>query len=90
MLYALICKDKPNSLEVRMANREDHLAYAASTGAVVLGGPMLDEDGNMCGSLLAVEAEDLAAAKAWSESDPYAKAGLFESVEITAWKKVIG
>ena len=90
MLYALICKDKPNSLEVRMANREDHLAYAASTGSVVLGGPMLDEDGNMCGSLLAVEAEDLAAAKAWSESDPYAKAGLFESVEITAWKKVIG
>lgn len=90
MLFALICKDKPDALEIRMANREDHLAYAASTGAVAVGGPLLDDDGNMCGSLLAVEVDDMAAAKAWSENDPYAKAGLFESVEVIAWKKVIG
>ena len=29
-------------------------------------------------------------AKAWAADDPYAKAGLFASVELTAWKKVIG
>ena len=90
MLYAIICHDKPNSLELRMANREDHLAYAAGTGVVTLGGPMLDEDGGMCGSLLVVEVDDLAAAQAWSEKDPYAKAGLFQSVEVTAWKRAIG
>lgn len=90
MLYAIVCRDKPNSLELRLANREDHLAYAASTGIVTLGGPMIDEDGGMCGSLLVVEADNLAAAQSWSDNDPYAKAGLFQSVEITAWKRAIG
>ncbi len=90
MLYAVICHDKPNSLDLRMANREAHLAYAAETGMVTLGGPMIGEDGGMCGSLLVVEAEDLAAAQAWSKNDPYAKAGLFQSVEVTAWKRAIG
>ena len=89
MLFALICKDKPNSLEIRLANREKHLAYGAEA-TVVFGGPMLDDEGNMCGSLLVIEAEDKAAAEAFAENDPYAKAGLFESVEITAWKKVMG
>ena len=27
-LYVLVCNDKPNSLELRLANREAHLAYA--------------------------------------------------------------
>ena len=31
-----------------------------------------------------------AAAQAWADGDPYAKAGLFESVELVPWKKVIG
>lgn len=89
MLFAMICKDKPNSLEIRLANREKHLAYRAEA-TIVFGGPMLDDEGNMCGSLLVIEAEDKAAAEAFAENDPYAKAGLFESVEITAWKKVMG
>jgi uncharacterized protein YciI len=32
----------------------------------------------------------MAAAEAWAAADPYAKAGLFESVTIRAWKKVRG
>ena len=27
-LFALMCFDKPDSLALRMANRDDHLAYA--------------------------------------------------------------
>ena len=30
-----------------------------------------------------------AAAEDWAANDPYAKAGLFDSVEIRAWKQVI-
>ena len=30
------------------------------------------------------------AAQAWAENDPYNKAGLFESVTLSQWKKVIG
>ncbi|MCZ0960377.1 YciI family protein [Paracoccus benzoatiresistens] len=88
-LFALICRDKPDALETRMANREAHLAYARDSGAVLFGGPML-ADGQMRGSLLVLEADSMDAARAWAASDPYGLAGLFDSVEITEWKKVIG
>ncbi len=90
MLYAIICVDKPGALEVRMANREAHRAHIKGAGAaIVQAGPFLDADGEMCGSLLIFEG-DLAEAEAWAAADPYAVAGLFRSVDIRAWKKVVG
>lgn len=90
MLHAIICLDKPGAIEVRKANREAHLAHIhGSGGAIVQGGPFLDGKGEMCGSLLIYEGER-AAAEAWAAADPYARAGLFRSVEIRAWKKVVG
>jgi uncharacterized protein YciI len=32
----------------------------------------------------------MGAAEAWAKDDPYAKAGLFASVELIPWKRVIG
>lgn len=90
MLYAFICTDKPNSLEKRLENRPAHLAWLEVTVGVFAAGPILDRQGNACGSLLIVEHNDIDAAKAWSEQDPYSIAGLFESVEIRPWKKVVG
>jgi hypothetical protein len=90
MTYLLICRDKPGALEVRKANRDAHLAYLAGTGVVALAGPLLADDGAMVGSLLAIEVADRAAADAFAAADPYAQAGLFESVEIIGWKRVIG
>lgn len=89
MLFAVICVDKPGHLEVRLANRDVHVAYLKKTGAV-LAGPFLSDEGEMNGSLVVVEAADRAAAEAWAAADPYAKADLFESVAIRAWKRVIG
>jgi uncharacterized protein YciI len=54
------------------------------------GGPMIDEGGVMCGSVLMLATDDRAVAEAWAAADPYALAGLFDSVEITAFKHVIG
>ncbi|CUI40077.1 YciI family protein [Cognatishimia activa] len=90
MRFALIAKDKPNALDVRLANRDAHVAYLKSSDAVEMAGPFLDADGNMCGSLIVLEFEDIAEAQAWAANDPYKKADLFQSVEITAWNKVIG
>ncbi len=90
MLVALIAKDKPGALETRMASREAHLAYVRETGVVQQAGPFLDADGAMCGSLLILEVESLAAAEAWAADDPYCKAGIFASVELMPWKRVIG
>ncbi|MCI4662304.1 MAG: YciI family protein [Neomegalonema sp.] len=90
MLFAIICKDKPDHLPTRLANREAHVAWLKASN-VLMAGPFLAEDGEtMNGSLLVVEAEDLAAATAWAAQDPYKAAGLFESVEIRPWKKVLG
>lgn len=89
MLYAIICRDKPGHLQTRMDTRAAHLAYIEETGVVQMAGPFL-EGGQMCGSLVIVEAGDLAAAQAWAAGDPYAKAGLFASATVTEWKKVIG
>jgi uncharacterized protein YciI len=55
-----------------------------------MAGPFLNGDDAMCGSLLIIEADDIAAAQALAAEDPYAKAGLFSDVRIEAWKKVIG
>ena len=90
MRVALICIDKPGHLEVRKANRDAHLAYLAETGVVELAGPFLNADGGMTGSLLVLNVNALADAEAWAAADPYARAGLFQSVDIREWKKVIG
>jgi uncharacterized protein YciI len=90
MRVAVICNDRPGHLEVRKTNREAHLAYLAATGVVEMAGPFLDAEGAMCGSLLVLDVADLQAAKDWAASDPYAKAGLFDRVEIREWKKVVG
>ncbi|WP_411891209.1 YciI family protein [Yoonia sp. SDW83-1] len=90
MRFALMTQDKPGAVQTRMDNRDAHLAYIADTGVVEMAGPMLDDDGQMCGSLIVLDMDDMAAAQAWADNDPYAKAGLFESVTLRAWKKVIG
>lgn len=90
MRAALICIDKPGHIETRKANREAHLAWIAETGVVELAGPFLDEAGNMTGSLVVLTVDSLEQARDWAANDPYAKAGLFERVEIREWKKVIG
>jgi uncharacterized protein YciI len=90
MLYAVICTDRPGALDLRRANREAHLLYLAETGCVVQAGPFLDPAGDMVGSLVVLEVVTRAEAEDWAAADPYAKAGLFERVEIHAWKRVIG
>jgi uncharacterized protein len=87
MLYALICTDKPNSLAIRKAKRPEHVAYLKSLGDTLkLAGPFTEADGEtMNGSLIVVEASSLQAAKEIGAGDPYAKAGLFASVEIRPW-----
>jgi len=89
MLIALIARDKPGALQIRLDTRDAHVAYLKSSGVVSQAGPLLDAEDQMIGSLVVLEVEDMAAAKAWAADDPYAHAGLFDSVELIPWKKVI-
>ena len=89
MLIALFARDKSGALQTRKDNRDAHLAYIKETGVVAQAGPLI-EAGEMAGSLVILDVEDMEAAQGWAANDPYAKAGLFESVELVEWKRVIG
>ncbi|KAF5880573.1 YciI-like protein [Rhizobium sp. PEPV16] len=91
MLFALLCKDKPGHLNLRMDTRPTHIEYLNNLnaeGTLKIAGPFLDDDGKPCGSLIIVEAESKEAARALADADPYAKAGLFESVDVKAYNWV--
>ncbi len=91
MLFAALCFDKPGGLDLRLATRAEHLGFLERYAAQVkLGGPFLDADEKPVGSLLIIDCVDEAAARALLAEDPYAKAGLFERVELRPWKHVVG
>ena len=88
-LFVVSYIDKPNSLALRMANRQAHLDYAHAEdrpAKVKLGGPYLDEKGDMAGSLLILEAPDKAAAVAFTQADPYVTCGLMQSVDVKPFR----
>ncbi len=89
MLIALIARDKPGALQTRLDNRDAHVAYLKANSIVSQAGPLLNDAGDMCGSLVVLDVPDMAAAEAFVAGDPYGHAGLFESVELIPWNKVI-
>lgn len=91
MLFAITCLDKPHSLDLRLANRAAHIEYARrNADKMLVGGPLLADDGEtMIGSLLIIDLPDRGAADALMAKDPYVTAGLFDSVVIRPYKKVL-
>ena len=91
MLFAIYYVDKPNHGEVRAANRQAHLDYIGTMkDQVFAAGPTISDDGaQMTGSVIIMDFAGRAEAEAFTENDPYVKAGLFERIEVKAWKKVL-
>jgi uncharacterized protein len=90
LLFVALCFDKPHHVDLRMSTRAAHLAFLDKYAArVKLGGPFIDGD-KPVGSMLILECADESAARALLAEDPYAQAGLFERVELKAWKRVVG
>jgi len=90
MLYILYCRDDPAvSTHLRATHKEAHLAYLAKyAGLIVLGGAMLAEDGDTrVGSTLVLNVQSRADAEAFSVNEPFRRAGLYESVEITRMRR---
>jgi uncharacterized protein len=85
MLFALWCTDKKDHLQVRMHTRPPHVEWLNglnAEGKLKMAGPTLNAEGKPMGSLVVIVADDQASAEALAAQDPYAKAGLFEKVEI--------
>ena len=98
MLYAIISQDVENSLDKRISVRPAHverLQELKEQGHLVLAGPHPAIDNNepgpagFTGSLIVAEFESLETAQAWANNDPYIKAGVYDSVIVKPFKKVL-
>ena len=89
MLYIVYQIDGPDSPEIRAATRGAHFKYLDEhEDILVLGGALLADDGKTrTGSVLIINVENLTAAEAFSENEPFRRAGLFERVEINRMRR---
>jgi len=92
MFFVATCIDRPGALPIRMENRPAHLAYLNGLSAKVkVAGALLSPDGqNAIGSMLIFDAETRAQVDGYLADDPYAKAGLFASVDVKPWRQGVG
>lgn len=98
MFYAIQCVDVDDSLALRAETRSAHIARLQTLqdqGRLLLAGPHPAIDSpdpgpaGFTGSLIVAEFESLEAARAWADSDPYLAAGVYESVTVKPFKKVL-
>ncbi len=98
MLYALISQDIPASLDKRLAARPAHverLQALKAAGRLILAGPhpAIDSEdpgeAGFTGSLVVAEFDSLEDARQWADSDPYVSAGVYESITVKPFKKVL-
>jgi uncharacterized protein YciI len=98
MLYAIIAQDIENSLSKRMGARPDHvtrLNQLKDEGRLILAGPhpTIDVsepgDAGFSGSLIVAEFDDLQKAREWADEDPYVAAGVYSSVVVKPFNKVL-
>ncbi len=98
MLYAIIASDAPDSLAKRLEARPKHLERLHALrdeGRLILAGPhpAIDSedpgDAGFSGSLVVAEFESLEEAQSWADDDPYTHAGVYESVIVKPFKKVL-
>ncbi len=89
-IFAIHCIDKPMQQSLRASTRSEHLAYLETAiDRVLVAGPLLDDEGSPIGSMMLMDFPDRRAAVAFAADDPYARAGLFASVAVTAWRQVL-
>jgi uncharacterized protein YciI len=87
MEFLVIAHDKTDAdaLARRMAIRDEHLEAARETirsGAMLIGGAILDDAGRMVGSMTVLSMPDRAALDAWFRQVPYVRHGIWDRVEI--------
>ena len=89
MPYAIQTKDKAGSGQVRADNRPAHIEYLTKNKHLLLAaGALIDDDGaGGNGGILIIDTDDRKEAARFIADDPFSKAGLFETVTITRWRK---
>jgi uncharacterized protein YciI len=98
MWYVIYSKDRDDSLQARRDARGAHIARVESLleqGRLLLAGPRpaIDSDdpgpAGFLGSLIVARFDSLADARGWADADPFVAAGVYESVEVTPFIRVM-
>lgn len=91
MLFVIIARDgkDADALSRRMAAREAHIADfkdGLGCGQNILGGAILDDNGDMCGSVMIADFESREALDEWLKNDPYVTGDVWQDIEILPFK----
>jgi uncharacterized protein YciI len=89
MPYAIQTQDKPGTAELRAATRPAHLEYlTANQNLLLAAGALINDDGTGGnGGILLIDTDERAAAERFINEDPFTKAGLFQTITVTRWRK---
>lgn len=89
MPYVIQTRDKADHDHVRAEWRAQHLEYlSANLDKLLAGGALVGDDGSGGhGGVIIVDTDDRVEAENFIANDPFSRAGLFESVTVTRWRK---
>jgi uncharacterized protein YciI len=89
MPYMIETTDKPGHQDLRQQVRADHLRFLEAKKHLLLaaGARLADEGGDALGGLYILDVDDRASAERFIAEDPFTRAGLFDSVVVTRWRK---
>lgn len=89
--YVIIARDGDDAeaLERRLQARPGHLAGAAGLkekGNFVVGGAILNEEGQMCGSVMIVQFDSEEDFRHWYDNEPYILQGVWKDIEVKPFR----
>jgi uncharacterized protein len=95
MRYAVIARDgtDPEAKARRLAVRPAHLERVApfvERGRVLIGGAILDEAGDMVGSVLLTDFTSREEVEEWVAEDPYVTGGVWKEIEVLDFRPAVG
>ena len=89
MAYIIQTRDKAALGHVRAEWRAEHLEYLnKNLNKLLAAGALIDDDGTGGhGGVIILDTDDRDEAESFIANDPFSRAGLFESVSVTRWRK---
>jgi uncharacterized protein YciI len=95
MRYAIIARDgtDPEAKARRLAVRPVHLERVTpfvERGRVLIGGAILDDAGDMVGSVLLTDFASREEVEAWLAEDPYVTGSVWKDIEVLDFRPAVG
>lgn len=95
MIQIVIARDgaDPEAKARRATVRPTHLERIrplVEAGNIMVGGAILDDEGDMVGSVLLTDFESREAFDAWIDNDPYVTGGVWKDIEVRPFRPAVG